>query len=133
MHVHAIVRPQSSVHNLWRRQNRTFGALGGNRFVWKGTAYELQEITDIDFLTKHPDVMVEITGKRPPAAPAFVGVPAFVAVPAFIAEVADVAEVVDVDAPAPQPKQRQTMRSVKAMAEPPEKPEYPKTKTEGEG
>ncbi|MHB1643047.1 MAG: hypothetical protein ACYCS8_10330 [Acidithiobacillus sp.] len=117
MHVHAIVRPQSSVHNLWRRQNRTFGALGGNRFVWKGTAYELQEITDIDFLTKHPDVMVEITGKRPTAAPAFVGAPA------FVAEVA----------PAPQPKQRQTMRSVKAMAEPPEKPEYPKPPTEGEG
>ncbi|MHB1660296.1 MAG: hypothetical protein ACYCRF_13500 [Acidithiobacillus sp.] len=111
MHVHAIVRPQSSVHNLWRRQNRTFGALGGNRFVWKGTAYELQEITDIDFLTKHPDVMVEITGKRPTAAPA------------FVAEVA----------PVPQPKQRQTRRSVKAMADPPEKPEYPKPQTEGEG
>lgn len=66
MHVHAIIRPQSTVHNLWRKQNRTFGALGNNRFVWKGTAYELQELADLEFLNNHPDVQVEIMGKIAP-------------------------------------------------------------------
>jgi hypothetical protein len=88
MQVSATIRPNSEVHHLWRKQNRTFGVLGNNRFVWKGISYESQEITDIDFLVNHRDVIVEIIGRPSPKAEPVItapkprGRPAFANMPA---------------------------------------------------
>ena len=69
MRTHAIIRPKSALHNLWRRQGRLVAALEGTRFVWRSTHYEATgDIADLPALVNHPDTQVAVMGQ--PTAPA---------------------------------------------------------------
>ncbi len=91
MRTHAIIRPKSALHNLWRRQGRLVAALEGTRFVWRSTHYEATgDIADLPALVNHPDTQVAVMGQpTAPAAPKPVTAPTPSTPPTAAAKTAD--------------------------------------------